>query len=239
MGWDEVVKAVEGRLSPEDFRTFKRLHGHFTGYLSETTLSRFYGFVFARGLQLEVNGYRFHRLERILAGLAAAGPATGQRVLELGAGAGILAEAAKSLLSPREYVVQDICPGPRDFLASRGHALLPHPAPASPPGGPFDLILAADALGEINSDEDGFLRDPANETHLDFAEALEERYGFAQKLAPWKPYLAAAGKLLLWEPFSRREIWGALAGYLAREGWQASLREPLPGGEFLELSIAR
>jgi hypothetical protein len=122
-------------------------------------------------------------------------------------------------------VVQDPCVGARDHLAAEGFTVLPHPAPAEPPGGPFDLILCADSLGEINSDDDGYLRDPANAEHPDFADALEDRYGFVQKLAPWKRYLAPAGKLILWEPFNRAEIWTALSGLLATCGWRVASAE--------------
>jgi hypothetical protein len=235
MGWEDVLREVQGKLSAEDWKTFSRLHRNFVGYVSQGTLARFYGFVFSHGLQREINGFRFHRLEKIIAALAAR-PERGARVLDVGAGAGIVAGAARKILSPSEYVAQDLCDGARDYLSSRGFPVLPHPLPASPQGKPFDLILCADSLGELNSDEDAFLSQPANASLPLFAEAIEERYGFAQKLQTLKPYLSPSGRLLMWEPFSHRAVWEALARYLG-PAWKTRLDTGIPGGEYLELSI--
>lgn len=230
--WADVLNAIQAKLTPEDWKTFTRLHRNFVGYSSEATLTRFYDFVFSRGLQLDVNCFRFHRLEKILAGLSA--QRSGARILDVGAGAGIVAEAARKWLSPSGYAAQDICAEARAHLAAKGLRVLPHP-PAAAPIEPFDLILCADSLGELNSDEDRFLSDPENARHPLFAEAVEERYGFAQKLETWRAWLAGGGSLLLWEPIANRAVWEALAGYLGAS-WKTRLDISVPGGEFLELS---
>jgi hypothetical protein len=234
MTWDDVVTSVRAKVSPQAAETFARLHRNFTGYASETTLRRFYGFVFSQGLHLEVNGFRFHRLEKILQGLARRPALNGGRILEVGAGAGLVSVAARKILAPAEYVVDDLCAEARTYLEAQGFSLFS--PTASETARCFDLILCADALGEINSDEDGWLRDPS---HLELPDApvmLEGHYGFARKLEAWKPMLAPGGTLLLWEPFSVRSVWNTLADLLRSEGWHAHLEESVPGGEYLELS---
>jgi hypothetical protein len=236
LDWEGVLQAARARLSPEDAKAFARLHRNFTAYVSEETLTRFYAFVFSRGLQLDINGFRYRRLENILTALFSLPGRQSARVLEVGAGAGILSEAVRSQLSPLLHVTQDICAQAREHLAARGFAVLPYPAPAAPPEGPFDLILCADSLGELNSDDDGLLAKPDSASLPDFGDMLEDRYGFVQKVGTWKPYLAPSGRLLIWEPFTHLAVWKGLAG-LFEADWNTRLDETVPGGEYLELSL--
>ena len=65
---------------------------------------------------------------------------------------------------------------------------------------------------------------------------LEQRYGFAEKLESWKPYLAPGGRVLLWEPIPYQNAMEALADSLRNEGWETRLHAPAPGRNYLELS---
>lgn len=234
--WPEVVEAVRKRLDPPLHERFVRLHRNFASYVSQETLDRFYAFVFTHGLYLEVNGYRFHRLESILdTALDRVGP--GDAVLDVGAGAGIIATAIVKHVRPRKYVTQDPCREARDHLKSLGFAVLPHPAPAGPPSERFDLILAADSLGELNADDDGALAQPDQVPVQELGPMLEERYGYARKLEDWKPYLAAGGRVLLWEPISHRAVWSALETLLGGSGWAARFHGGTPRDSYLELTL--
>jgi hypothetical protein len=231
--WPEVMAAVKASLDPAAWETFSRLHKNFTGYRSESTLNRFYAFVFSHGLQREVNGFRHGRLLGILTDLVRE-LAPGLAILDVGAGAGIIAGAVIRHFAPKAYVVQDACAGVRDELKAQGLTVLPHPAPAAPEGGPFDLLICADSLGEINADDDGRLANPLAVDPGELPDMLEERYGFAEKLRPWRAYLAPGGRILLWEPFAYRGVWEALAVSLGRAGWQARLSGET-GRPYLEL----
>jgi hypothetical protein len=236
MTWPEVLQAVQDRLDPAGRERFARLHRNFVAYLSAETLDRFYGFVFSQGLHLEINGYRFHRLavllERILARVE-----PGAGILDIGAGAGLVASVLARRAAPRTLVVQDPCREVRAHLSAMGFRVLPHPPPAAPPQGPFDLLLCVDSLGEINADDDGTLAHPERVDGAELPRLVEERYGFAHKLEPWKPYLARGGRVLLWEPIARREAWEAIAAGLAGAGWKTALRSDDPDASYLELTL--
>ncbi|HKP97408.1 MAG TPA: methyltransferase domain-containing protein [Fibrobacteria bacterium] len=234
--WPMVLESLKAGLPAADWEKFSRLHGNFTGYRSENTSSRFYGFVFSRGLHLDVNNFRYARLMSILKDLLPEIP-PGISILDVGAGAGIIASIVRRHCAPRSLVLQDPCREVRDALSARGFAVLPHPAPAAPEGkeGGFDLLLCIDSLGEINSDDDGALAKPGDTAPGELAEMLEERYGFTQKLRPWKPYLAPGGRVLLWEPFAYQTAMESLALSLREGGWNVNLHSRAPGRNYLEL----
>jgi SAM-dependent methyltransferase len=231
--WPQTLEALKAKLAKQDWETFSRLHRNFTGYRSDSTLSRFYGFVFSHGLQLDINAYRFGRLMAVLADLLPE-LTPGSAILDIGAGSGIIASLIKRRLAPREYVVQDPCPEVRDELTAQGFTVLPHPAPAALPSG-FDVLLCVDSLGEVNGDDDGQLAKPSDIEPAELADMLEQRYGFAQKLEPWKAYLAPGGRVLLWEPIPYQNAMEALAQLLRNEGWEAVLHARSPGRNYLEL----
>jgi hypothetical protein len=234
--WPEVMEAARMRLAPPLHERFVRLHRNFVSYVSQDTLDRFYAFVFTHGLHLEVNGYRFNRLESIL-DAALSRIRTGDAVLDVGAGAGIVATALVKHVRPRTYVAQDPCREARDHLMSLGFTVLPHPAPERPPADRFDVILAADSLGELNADDDGALERPEQVPDQDLGPMLEERYGYAHKLEAWKPYLADGGRVLLWEPIAHRKVWTTLADLLGGNGWAVRLHGGTPRDSYLELTL--
>jgi hypothetical protein len=233
LAWKDALAAIKARLSPTDMERFSRAHGNFVAYRSETTLARFYGLVFELGVQREVNGYRFARLAAVLPDALAAIPA-GSSILDVGAGGGYVAAALLRHRAPRSYVVYDPVAAVREELAAQGLSVLPHPPPPRP-ATPFDVILCVDSLGEINSDDDGALIRPGGAPAEELPGLLEQRYGFAQKLAPWKPYLAPHGRILLWEPFSYPEALAAVARHLIACGWEARVDSRAPGRNNLEI----
>lgn len=236
MTWPEVLKAVQERLSPTDHDRFLRLHKNFVGYISQGTLDRFYGFVFSHGIQLEINGFRFNRIESILAVLLPL-IKPGQSILDVGAGAGIAATVILKQAMTRSYVTQDPCREVRDHLMSSGFSVLPHPPPNPPPNGRFDLILCMDSLGEVNSDEDGTLANPDKVEGESLSLLIEERYGFSQKLEVWKPYLSPGGRVLVWEPIAQRRVWEAMERTLTEKGWKTRLQGDAPRHSYLELTL--
>lgn len=236
MTWAETLEAVQARLEPPDRENFTRLHRNFVGYLSPETLGRFYGFVFSHELHLEVNGYRFNRLAAILEVLLARVPA-GRCILDVGAGAGLIASVLMKRTGPKTYVMQDPCLEVRDFLISMGFPVLPEPPPPVPPVTHFDLILCIDSLGELHSDEDGTLAHPEELPPEESSRLIEERYGFAQKLEPWKGYLAPDGRVLLWEPIQHRAVWEGIARLLDGAGWKTTLHTNSPRDSYLELTL--
>lgn len=231
--WKEVLASIKARLSPSDMERFSRAHKNFVAYRSETTLARFYGTVFELGLQHAVNGFRFHRLAAVLIDLLAEIEA-GRSILDVGAGGGYVAAALLRHRAPLDYVAYDPVPAVRAELAAQGFSVLPHPPPAAPPSR-VDVILCADSLGEINSDEDGSLLRSDGATPDTLPDLLEERYGFAQKLMAWKAYLAPEGRILLWEPFAYPEAFDAVAQHLDACGWAAHVRSRAPGRNYLEI----
>lgn len=246
--WPQTLETLKAKLPKQDWETFSRLHRNFTGYRSESTLSRFYGFVFSRGLHLDINGYRFGRLTAVLADLLPR-LSPGLAILDIGAGSGIIATLIQRRSSPRAYVVQDPCAEVRDELAAQGFTVLPHPVPENPPSlgvaapSPdgnqgttgFDVLLCVDSLGEVNGDDDGQLAKPDSIDPAELAGMLEQRYGFAEKLEIWKPYLAPGGRVLIWEPIPYRNAMEALAELLRNAGWETDLHAPAPGRNYLEL----
>ncbi|MBW8887710.1 MAG: hypothetical protein JF616_08130 [Fibrobacteres bacterium] len=233
LAWKDSLAAIKAKLSPADMERFTRAHKNFVAYRSESTLTRFYGTVFALGVYREVNGYRFARLAAVLSDALAEIPA-GASILDVGAGGGFVAAALLRHRAPRNYVVYDPVPAVRDELAAQGLSLLPHPPPSSPDSR-FDVILCVDSLGEINSDDDGTLLRPEGATPEELPGLLEQRYGFAYKLAAWKPYLAPEGRILLWEPFAYPEALVAVARQLELSGWKAQVRSRAPGRNHLEI----
>lgn len=234
--WAETLEALMARLAPADRERFTRLHRNFVGYPSPETSGRFHGFVFAQGLHLVVNGYRRDRLEAVLDTLLVRIPA-GQRILDVGAGAGLIASVLKQRTGPETLIVQDPCPEVRDHLASLGFPVWPEPPSKAPASNRFDFILCIDSLGEIHSDEDGALAHPEAILPDERAQLIEERYGFAGKLEPWKPYLAEGGRILFWEPIRHRAIWEGIALLLAGAGWKTALNAASPRDSYLELTL--
>jgi SAM-dependent methyltransferase len=235
LAWKDSLAAIKAKLSPADMERFSRAHKNFVAYRSETTLTRFYDAVFTLGLHREVNGYRFARLAAVLTDALAEIPA-GASLLDVGAGAGFVAAALLRLRAPRSYVVYDPVPAIRDELSAQGLSLLPHPPPHKPDS-PFDVILCVDSLGEVNSDDDGMLLRPEGATPEELPGLLEQRYGFAHKLAAWKPYLAPEGRILLWEPFAYPEAFHAVARQLETSGWKAQVKSRAPGRNHLEIRL--
>ena len=233
MSWGDALAAIQARLTPADMERFSRAHKNFIAYRTESTLTRFYGTVFALGLQHEVNANRFVRLLGILEDLFAEVP-TGLAILDVGAGAGYVAGALLRQRAPKAYVAYDPVPAARDELLAQGLTVLPHPPPPLPEK-PFDAILCVDSLGEVNSDDDGLLSRAGAIPTEEMAVQMEERFGFAEKLALWKPYLAADGRILLWEPFAYPEAFAAVALYLGSHGWEAEVKSRAPGRNYLEI----
>ena len=233
LAWKDALAALGARLSPADMERFSRAHKNFVAYRSEATLARFYSAVFAAGVQNEVNGYRFGRLAEVLEDLLAE-VSPGQSVLDVGAGAGYVAAAVLRHRAPRAYVAYDPVAAVRDELSAQGLSVLPHPPPPSPSEA-FDVILCVDSLGEINADDDGLLSRPEGVPAEELPDRLEERYGFAQKLAPWKPFLAPGGHILMWEPFAYAEAFAAVARLFDARGWEARVRSREPGRNYLEI----
>jgi SAM-dependent methyltransferase len=233
MAWNDALAALKARLSPADMERFSRAHRNFVAYRTDSTLARFYGTVFALGVQHEVNGSRFGRLAGILQDLGAE-ILPGQAILDVGAGAGYVAAALLRHRAPKTYVVYDPVAAVRDELLAQGLSVLPHPPPPTQEN-TFDAILCVDSLGEVNADDDGSLSRAEGIAPEELPEQMEQRYGFAEKLAAWKPFLARDGRILLWEPFAFPEAFTALANLLGARGWVAEVRSRSPQRNYLEI----
>jgi SAM-dependent methyltransferase len=236
LAWKDALAAIQARLSPSDMERFSRAHRNFIGYRTESTLARFYGTAFALGVQHLVNGSRFGRLAGILEDLCAE-MVPGLAVLDVGAGAGYVGAALIQHRAPKAYVAYDPVPAVRDELIAQGFEALPHPPPPKPDK-TFDVILCVDSLGEVNADDDGSLSRAEGIVAEELPELMEQRYGFAEKLAAWKPFLASDGRILLWEPFAYPEAFAALTTLLGARGWRAELRTRAPGRNYLEIRPA-
>jgi SAM-dependent methyltransferase len=232
--WKDSLGIIKGALSPVDYDKFSRLHRNFIGYRSPETHARFYGFVFSHDLHLEINRQRFTRLSGILR-LLALEIAPGQSILDIGAGTGIVGSLIKRHLNPKEYVVQDPCPEVRSWLENQGFSVLDEVQSKDAGKKTFDLLLCIDSLGEVNADEDSILSETSDISENEFAQLFEQRYGMVQKLSLWKPFIAPAGRILLWEPFKHNRAWEALTKLLPSEGWHPSLRSDQDGRPFLEI----
>lgn len=243
--WNETLKTIENKLSSEDWKTFSRLHKSFASYRTDHTLCRFYNFVFKHDLQIEINQHRFSRMVGILNGLATV-LEPGKKILEIGAGTGLIAQIIQQHFSPSVYSVHDMCSEVSLYLSKQGFKTLPSPNPESTPTptpafdsppNSFNFIICADSLGEINADDDDQLSESSPLTETEFVTAFEERYGIAQKLSAWKNNLAADGKVFLWEPLKHRRAWEGLRLGLNQEGWKANLHSAPHSVPFLELSF--
>jgi SAM-dependent methyltransferase len=223
--WDEVLRAVETRLPPPDRALFLRRHRNFTSYPAEQTCRAFYDFIGARGLTDLLASFRFHRLCRLgdcLSSLSL----RGRSVLDLGAGGGYLSGYLREELGA-DVSLTDWSPESLRRLKEMDFKTFTGPADAELQGKSFDLILCADSLGETNSDEDDWLSDPRNSNDPGYDRELEQRYGFAQKLEPWRPFLTG-GSVLLFEPVQLPLFWEGAAASLRRFRWKAGVLGPDP-----------
>jgi len=221
MTWEEVLRRIESRLSPQETAAFARLHRGFTAYPTEHTCRAFYDFAARHDLLTLLASHRFDRLASLLASLRehiapqAPGPA-----LDVGAGAGLLAAWLRDAAGFTVSAV-DLSPAVAERLGAAGFA-----APA--PGATFDLVLCADSLGEINADEDDWLSDPAHADDPGFGDELEARYGFSHKLMPYKNLLKPGGVVLVYEPIGLAHFWAGAARHLQGAGWTAEVLGPDP-----------
>ncbi len=226
MSWNDVLNAIELRLTPSDLETFRRRHGNFVAYPVEHTCRAFYDFAGQHDLLDLLASFRFERLCRIAASLSPL-PLRGLPVLELGAGGGHLAGYLREELGA-DVSVSDWCRENLRALEAEGFEAFADAGDAVSKGKRFDFILCADSLGEVNADEDSWLREPENAAAPDYAEQVEQRYGFAEKLAPWKPLLAPGGSVLLFEPIGLPYFWEGAAGCLRQAAWKAEVLGPDP-----------
>ncbi len=226
MTWDEVLQAIEGRLSATDLETFKRRHRNFVGYPVEQTCRAFYDFAATNSLLNLLASYRFERLCRIAACLSPL-PLRNRKVLELGSGGGHLAGFLREELGA-EVTVMDWSLQTIHYLKAAGFKTLSSPNDADAREKSFDFIVCADSLGEVNSDEDSWLREPENAVEPTYVDELDQRYGFAAKLAAWKPLLAEGGNVLLFEPIGLPMFWQGAVASLRQSGWKAEILDPEP-----------
>lgn len=225
--WSAILLEVEARLGTEKADRFARLHRNFIAYPAESTLKAFYGFAFREGLAPLLNGVRAERLTALFFTVLPFAQA-GRLALDLGAGGGFIARLLRRFSPGLSLRVFDLVPEAMEDLAGAGFGLWSAGDP------PVDLIFCLDSLGEVNADQDSALAEalaaeeegPRPESGGGAAAALlEERYGFAQKLEPWKRALKEGGLLLLVEPVSLPGFWKGLEALLSAAGWRA---EPLP-----------
>ncbi len=217
--WEEVLQRIERQLGPEFAPVFARLHRAFVAYPVEHTCKAFYDFV-ARHQLLDLLGcHRFDRMVLLAASLEMNVP-SGARVLDYGAGGGVLAQWLRET-KQASISALDLSPAVSAGLAAKGF---------SPPlaGETFDVLLCADSLGEIHADEDDWLSDPENAVDDGFGGELEARYGFAHKLADLKTWLAPQGTVLLFEPVTQAHFWRGAAAVLETADWQVEVLGPAP-----------
>lgn len=226
MTWDETLLAIERRLSPADLETFKRRHRNFVDYPMDHTCRAFYDFAAKHALLDLLASYRFERLRRIGSHLSTLA-LRDRHVLELGAGGGYLAAFLRDECGARVSVM-DLSPETVKILSAAGFEILSTSDNLEPKSDRLDFIVCADSLGEINSDEDSWLREPENGGDPDYAMELDQRYGLAAKLAPWKSLLKTEGQVLLFEPIGLESFWVGAAASLQLSGWNSTLLGPEP-----------
>ncbi len=220
MDWQQVLQVIEARLPPDDLATFRRLHKSFTGYPMNHTCAAFYDFIATRELSDLLGSFRFQRMTQIGESLSTL-PLKGRHVLDVGAGGGYLAEYMRDELGAQVRVT-DLSTQSLRRLERSGFQLLSNQAKT------FDYILCADSLGEVNSDEDDWLKAPENEGDPGYPEELEQRYGLAGKLSPLKSLLAPDGKVLLFEPVKYPGFWKGTGQLLSNRGWNTEVHDPVP-----------
>jgi hypothetical protein len=218
--WDEVLVEVRRRLPENQVSLFLRYHRSFTAYPTEATLKKFYGLVYAQGLGDLMASYRFPRLTRLLAWLQDILP-TGQAVLEVGAGAGQVLHWIHTEKQPQRLSALDWVP--------EAKAHWPKACAEPQANETFDCLLCFDALGETHSDDDDTLSSMHAAPLEMLTDRIEQRYGFAAKLAPLRRYLGPGSHLYLTEPIPHLWFWNGLAFALQQEGWSVSVL-PLPRG---------
>ena len=67
---------------------------------------------------------------------------------------------------------------------------------------------------------------------------MEQRYGFGQKLEPWKPYLAEGGRCFFGNPSAIGCLGRDCRIICATYGWTARLQGETPGDSYLELTLS-
>ncbi len=226
LNWDEVLKVVESRLASPNLPVFQRLHRSFVGYPVEHTCRAFYDFCVSHGLSDLLASFRFERLCRI--GACLSGLVLRERnILDIGAGGGYLAGYLKEELGANVSVA-DWSAESRKHLQTAGFETFATELDPGLSGKQFDFILAADSLGEVNADEDSWLREPENATDPGYPDELDQRYGFTDKLAAWKSFLRPGGSVLLFEPIGLPMFWQGAALSLRQSGWKADIIGPEP-----------
>jgi SAM-dependent methyltransferase len=223
LAWDEILTRIEQKLTPTESQTFQRLHRAFAAYPAAHTVRAFYDFAAQRDLLALLAGFRFDRLVD-LAGALSMQDFAGKRVLDYGAGGGYLAAYLRA--AGADVTVADFSTATLRRLEALGYPLLAGAGEA--PAAPFDRIVCADSLGEVNADEDDWLAAPENLEDPDYPAELNARYGFTEKLAPLKPLLAADGCVLLFEPVRQPHFWQGAARALTGAGWIAEVLGPDP-----------
>jgi len=226
MDWNEVLKVVESRLASPDISIFQRLHRNFVGYPVERTCRAFYDFCTSSGLSDLLASFRFERLCRIST-CASGFIVPGKEVLDIGAGGGYIAGYLSEERGAR-VSASDWSPECRKHLMDKGFQTFVNPNDAKLSGKQFDVLFAADSLGEVHADEDSWLREPENATDPGYPDELEQRYGFSDKLAGWKPFLRPGGKVLLFEPIGIPMFWQGAAISLRQSGWNVDILGPEP-----------
>ena len=226
MSWNEVLRAVEAKLTPADLAIFQRVHRSFTAYPMEHTCRAFYDFAAEKDLLELLACFRYERLQLVGECLSPL-PVRGRKVLELGAGGGYLSGYFREELGA-DVSVADWSVKSLHRLEQTGFRILSNAADAALQKIRFDFILCADCLGEVNADDDGWLNDPENIGDLHYPEEVENRYGFAGKLAPWKPLLRPGGSVLMFEPIDLPAFWNGAAASLRQSGWKAEILGPDP-----------
>lgn len=240
MTWDEFIASVQsgsqdaqGNLSADELATLRRYHRNFTAYPTESTLQKFYGFCYSHKLHQGLAAYRFERLVTLLSTLDEH-LTPGLSLGEVGAGGGIILRWLLEHKSPRHLAAYDVVPEARALWPVSVHPLDVH---APTPSEKLDVLLCIDSLGEMHDDTDQALSRPDAMGTYGSETLLEQRYGFAQKLAPWKAWLKPQGRAWIIEPIAHAAVWSALAVLLTQAGWRVQVRQLTSGQPFLECQL--